>query len=61
MQKTVHHTTTFQLSKVQHLKLKIACVELGMSMGEFIRMSISKKLDEIKLSRANEKKSYTKK
>lgn len=41
-------TTTFQLPKGLHTQLRIMCVLTNKSMGEFIRISIRDKINQLK-------------
>lgn len=49
--KTVHRTTTFQISKHLHTQLKMMCTLTHKSMGEFIRLAIADKINQIKASK----------
>lgn len=46
-QKT-YRTTTFQISYHLHTKLKMMCVLTQKSMGEFIRLAIIDKINQLK-------------
>lgn len=41
-------STTFQLSRRLHTELRIMCVLTEKNMGEFIRMAISEKIQDLK-------------
>jgi hypothetical protein len=46
--KSNHITTTFHISPDQHTQLKMMCVLTKKSMGEFIRIALAEKIDELK-------------
>lgn len=46
--KKTHKTTTFQLSSHLHVQLKLMCTLTQKSMGEFIRIAIIDKINELK-------------
>jgi predicted component of type VI protein secretion system len=48
MLKTVHTTTTFQISRHLHTQLKMMCMLTHKSMGEFIRMAVLDKINQLK-------------
>ena len=52
MDKT-HTTTTFQISKHLHTKVKMACLLTHVSMGEFIRLALIDKLKQLKIENLN--------
>lgn len=47
-QKNTHRITTFQLSNHLHVQLKLMCTLTQKSMGEFIRIAIIDKINQIK-------------
>lgn len=49
-----HTTTTFQLTKGLHTQLKLMCHLTNKSMGEFIRLAIIEKIQQVKVKQ-NEK------
>lgn len=49
--KTAHRTTTFQISCYLHTQLKMMCTLTDKSMGEFIRVAIIDKINQIKEQR----------
>ncbi len=44
-----HRTTTFQISNHLHTQLRLMCILTKKSMGEFIRISIIDKINQLKL------------
>lgn len=44
-------TTTFQISRSLHDKMKMMCVFTHKSMGEFIRIAIRDKIAQLKLEK----------
>ena len=44
-----HTTTTFQLSSTLHTQLRLMCTLTNKSMGEFIRMAIIDKINQLKV------------
>lgn len=46
--KSAHRTTTFQLSNHLHTQLKMMCTLTQKSMGEFIRIAIAEKINQVK-------------
>ena len=49
MKKSKMVTTTFQLSEALHTKLKLMCVLSKTGMGEFIRLAIVDKINQVKI------------
>ena len=47
-EKKVHQTTTFQISRHLHTQLKMMCTLTHKSMGEFIRLAIIDKINQVK-------------
>jgi hypothetical protein len=45
---TGHRTTTFQLSDHLHTQIKTMCLLTKKSMGEFIRLSLMEKINNLK-------------
>ena len=43
-----HVTTTFQISKHLHAELKLMCLLSNKTMGEFIRICIIEKINQLK-------------
>lgn len=50
--KTIHRTTTFQISWHLHTQLKMMCTLTDKSMGEFIRLAIIDKINNIKAKKS---------
>jgi len=46
-----HRTTTFQLSHHLHTQLKMMCTLTQKSMGEFIRLAVADKINQVKSQR----------
>lgn len=46
--KSTHRTTTFQLSNHLHTQLSLMCTLTKKSMGEFIRIALIDKINELK-------------
>lgn len=46
--KSHHKTTTFQISHHLHTQLKTMCLLTEKSMGEFIRLAIIDKINELR-------------
>lgn len=46
--KNAHRTTTFQLSNHLHTQLKMMCTLTQKSMGEFIRLALVDKINQVK-------------
>jgi len=46
--KKVHRTTTFQISHALHAQLKTMCLLTNKSMGNFIRLAIIDKINQVK-------------
>ncbi len=51
-EKGAHVTTTFQLSAPLHQQLKMMCLLTKRSMGEFIRLAIIDKINQVKVGEA---------
>lgn len=51
--KSVHRTTTFQLSNHLHSQLRFMCTLTDKSMGEFIRLAIVDKINQVKVENPN--------
>lgn len=47
-EKGYHRTTTFQISHHLHTQLKTYCMLTEKSMGEFIRLAIIDKINELR-------------
>lgn len=47
-EKSHHKTTTFQISHNLHTQLKTMCLLTEKSMGEFIRLAIIDKINQIR-------------
>lgn len=45
---SAHRTTTFQLSHNLHTQLKMMCTLTKKSMGEFIRLALVDKINQVK-------------
>lgn len=50
-----HILTTFQLSDHLHTQMKMMCILTKKSMGEFIRIAILDKINQLKLQKPKEK------
>ncbi len=48
MKEKKHHLTTFQLSSHLHTQMKMMCMLTNKSMGEFIRIAILEKINQLK-------------
>jgi len=48
-EKSHHKTTTFQISHHLHTQLKTMCMLTEKSMGEFIRLAIIDKINQIRM------------
>lgn len=46
--KKQHLTTTFQISHHLHTELKVMCVLTGKTMGEFIRIAVLDKINQLR-------------
>ncbi len=53
---SIHRSTTFQLSEHLHAQLRMMCALTDKSMGEFIRMAIIDKINQVKVENPMEKK-----
>jgi len=51
-----HLTTTFQITPHLHTELKVMCVLTKKTMGEFIRLAIIDKINQIKNQNIKEDK-----
>jgi len=49
-----HRTTTFQLTKNLHTQLRLMCTLTNKSMGEFIRLAIIDKINQVKVREKSE-------
>ncbi len=47
--KSAHRTTTFQLTEHLHHQLRLMCMLTNKSMGEFIRLAIMDKINQVKV------------
>lgn len=56
MKDNKHILTTFQISDHLHTQMKMMCVLTKKSMGEFIRIAILDKINQLKLQKPREKK-----
>lgn len=52
-EKNAHRTTTFQISNALHTQLRIMCALTNKSMGEFIRLAIVDKINQVKVEKQN--------
>lgn len=50
-----HRTTTFQISQNLHTQMRLMCTLTNKSMGEFIRLAIIDKINQIKSVNPNVK------
>lgn len=48
-EKNIHRTTTFQLTQHLHHELRLMCMLTEKSMGEFIRLAIIDKINQVKV------------
>ena len=48
-EKNAHRTTTFQLTQGLHTQLRLMCTLTNKSMGEFIRLAIIDKINQVKV------------
>lgn len=55
MKEIIHVTTTFQLSNHLHTQLKMMCILTKKSMGEFIRLAIVDKINQVKMQEKEKK------
>lgn len=52
--RSTHTTTTFQMSRHLHAKLRMMCLLTHKSMGEFIRLAIVDKINALEVGRKDE-------
>ena len=50
-----HRTTTFQISQHLHTQLRLMCTLTNKSMGEFIRLAIIDKINQVKVEKQDVK------
>lgn len=54
-EKNAHRTTTFQISQHLHTQLRLMCTLTNKSMGEFIRLAIIDKINQVKVEKQDVK------